>query len=124
MSRGDIEEEGSVSLTDRPLEESAGAGQEPKRKLAIDVQIQDVGPCKKHLKVNVPRSEIDAQFEESLGSFQRDAQVPGFRPGRAPRQLVVKRYRKQVGEQVKSALLMAALQQIDDDYELNPITQP
>jgi trigger factor len=122
MSRGDIEQEDPVSLTDQPVEESAE--QEPKRKLAIDVQIQDAGPCKKHLKVNIPRSEIEIQFEESLGTFQRDAQVPGFRPGRAPRQLVVKRFRKQVSDQVKSSLLMASLQQIDEDYNLNPITQP
>ena len=84
----------------------------------------NVGPCKKHLKVTIPRQEIERQFEESLGNFQRDAQVPGFRTGRAPRQLVVKRFRKQVGEQVKSSLLMASLEQIDSDYQLNPIVQP
>ena len=95
-----------------------------KRKLELDVQIQDVGPCKKHLKVTVPRPEIERQFEESLGNFQRDAQVPGFRTGRAPRQLVVKRFRKQVADQVKTSLLMASLEQIDADYQLNPIVQP
>ena len=36
----------------------------------------------------------------------------------------MKRFRKQVSEQVKSSLLMASLEQIDEDYELNPITQP
>ena len=50
--------------------------------------------------------------------------MPGFRPGHAPRQLVEKRFRKEVAEQVKSALLMASLEQIDDDHKLNPITQP
>ena len=61
----------------------------------------------------MPRTEIERQFTESLGNLQRDAQVPGFRPGRAPRQLVEKRFRKQVSEQVKSSLLMASLEQID-----------
>ena len=50
--------------------------------------------------------------------------MPGFRPGRAPRQLVIKRFKKQVSEQVKSSLLMASLEQLDKDYELDPITQP
>ena len=50
--------------------------------------------------------------------------MPGFRPGRAPRQLVIKRFKKQVSEQVKSSLLMASLEQLDEDYELDPITQP
>ena len=56
--------------------------------------------------------------------MKREAAVPGFRPGRAPRQLVEKRFRKQVADQVKSTLLMAALEQLDEDYKLNPITQP
>ena len=44
--------------------------------------------------------------------------------GRAPRQLVVKRFKKQVSDQVKSNLLMSSLEQIDQDYKLEPITQP
>ena len=127
MSHGEDERDTSVSVTDHPSDEPSEQGEEAskaKRKLELDVQIQDVGPCKKHLKVTVPRPEIERQFEESLGNFQRDAQVPGFRTGRAPRQLVVKRFRKQVADQVKSSLLMASLEQIDEDYQLNPIVQP
>ena len=128
MSNGGGERDTSVSVTDQPSDGPSGQGEEAeakaKRKLELDVHIQDVGPCKKHLKVTVPRPEIERQFEESLGNFQRDAQVPGFRPGRAPRPLVVKRFRKQVANQVKSVLLMASLEQIDEDYQLNPIVQP
>ncbi len=54
----------------------------------------------------------------------KEAQVPGFRPGHAPRGLVEKRFRKEVANQVKSALLMASLEQLDEDYKLNPISQP
>ncbi len=99
MSTGEAERDASTSVSDQPVDLPSEPGpgseqeQEAKRKLEIDVQIQDVGPCKKHLKITVPRSEIERQFEESLETFQRDAQVPGFRPGRAPRQLVVKRFR-------------------------------
>ena len=75
-------------------------------------------------KITIPRSEIDLQYEESLESLQKEAVVPGFRPGRAPRQLVVKRFRKQVSQQVKSNLLMSSLDQIDKEYKLEPIVQP
>src|SRR5262249_33249928 len=34
------------------------------------------------------------------------------------------RYRKEVAGQVKSALLMASLEQLDEDHKLKPITQP
>jgi trigger factor len=98
--------------------------QKPKRRLDIGVNITDVGPCKKHLKITIPREEIDRQYEESLENLRKEALVPGFRMGRAPRQLVVKRFRKQVSDQVKSNLLVSSLEQIDQDYKLEPITQP
>jgi trigger factor len=122
MSTGEHESETPVSTADAPIPETET--ETPKRKLDIDVQISDVGPCKKHLKVAIARPEIERQFDESLGTMKREAQVPGFRTGRAPKQLVERRFRKQVSEQVKSSLLMACLEQIDEDYKLNPIAQP
>jgi trigger factor len=112
------------SPTGAAVSEGAEAGAPAKPKLDLDVEITDVGPCKKHVKIAVARSEIERQFDESLGNMKREAAVPGFRPGRAPRQLVEKRFRKEVAEQVKSTLLMAALEQLDADYKLNPISQP
>lgn len=116
---------GEQDLETPATDASEGAeGEAPKTKLALDVEITDVGPCKKHLKVSIARPDIERQFNESLDSTKKEAFVPGFRPGHAPRQLVEKRYRKQVAEQVKSTLLMAALEQLDEEHKLNPITQP
>src|SRR5262249_41692583 len=121
MSTGEHDHESPVTTEDasHPSEDEA-----TKRKLDLDVKITDVGPCKKHLKVSIARPEIDREFDESLGNLKREAAVPGFGPGRAPRQLVQKRFRKEVADQVKSTLLMACLEQLDEDYKLNPITQP
>jgi trigger factor len=110
-------EESAVTVAEGP-----GAGS--KHKLEMQVDISDVGPCKKHVKVSIPRSEVERQYTESLADIGKEAVVPGFRPGRAPRQLVIKRFKKQVAEQVKSSLLMSSLEQLDEDYDLDPITQP
>jgi len=124
MSTGENQLESPVSTVDATEGAEGEAPSKPKHKLDLDVQISDVGPCKKHLKIAIARSEIERQFDESLGTMKKEAAVPGFRPGRAPRQLVEKRFRKQVAEQVKSTLLVAALEQLDEEYKLNPITQP
>ena len=122
MSTGEFDSDSTSASTD--LASGVEAEPEAKRKLDLDVQISDVGPCKKHLKIAIAHAEIDRQFDESLATMKKEAAVPGFRTGRAPRQLVERRFRKQVAEQVKSTLLMTALEQIDEDYKLNPITQP
>ena len=114
--------EKQLDSPDSPTEDGTSA--EPKIRLNLDVQISDVGPCKKHLKVSIPRSDVERQFNESLGEMTKEAIVPGFRPVKAPKQLVEKRFRKQVAGQVKSSLLMASLEQLDDEHKLNPITQP
>lgn len=119
------ESDAAAATTEGEGGEEQDQGQEPeKRKLELDVQITDAGPCKKHIKISVPRAEVERQFDESIGSVRKEALVPGFRPGRAPRTLVGRRFRKEVSGQVKSALLMAAMEQLDEDYKLNPISQP
>jgi trigger factor len=123
MSTNELESNSSVLESDARAEPETVA-EPPKRKLDIVVDISDVGPCKKHLKISIPRTEIEHQYEESLETLRKESVVPGFRAGRAPRQLVVKRFRKQVADQVKSTLLMSSLEQIDADYKLEPITQP
>jgi trigger factor len=118
-------EEVSSAVAESPEEgETPEPEAEEKRKIELDVAITETGPCKKHLKITIPRSEIDLQYEEALESLRKDAAVPGFRQGRAPRQLIIKRFRKQVSQQVKSNLLMSSLDQIDKEYKLEPIVQP
>jgi trigger factor len=97
---------------------------EAKKRLDLDVQISDVGPCKKHIKVTIPRTDIEKHFDESVGTMVKEAIVPGFRPGHAPRKMVENRFRKQIAGQVKQTLIMATLEQIDEEHKLNPISQP
>ena len=121
MSTGEQDLESAATLSeDGPSAEA----ETPKVKLDLDVQITDVGPCKKHLKVSIPHADVEKQFKESVGSMAKEAVVPGFRPGHAPRQLVERRFRKQVSGQVKSSLILACMEQLDEDHKLNPITQP
>ena len=127
MSTGAHDPDSPVSTADEnenETTEATGEAEPAKQKLDLQVDIRNVGPCKKHVAVAIARDEITKQFKESLGSMKRDAQVPGFRPGHAPLSLVEKRFKKQVSEQVKSTLLMAALEQLDADYKLKPITPP
>ena len=47
--------------------------------------VDDLGQCKKLVRVDVPVERVDAMFEEITQQFQKFAQLPGFRPGKAPR---------------------------------------
>jgi trigger factor len=53
-----------------------------------------------------------------------EAQIRGFRPGRAPRKLVENRFRKEVSGKVKSQLLMDSLGQIHEENNIAAISEP
>lgn len=86
-------------------------------KEAVVYDVTDIGPLRKRLSIRVPRETIDEQQSEQLDELSREALVPGFRRGRAPRTLVVKRFGRDVDEQLKSEVLsrgyMAAVEKGD-----------
>ncbi|HSQ56993.1 MAG TPA: trigger factor, partial [Gemmata sp.] len=106
--------------------ETATATAEGPEKLNQTVEISDVGPCKKHVKVTVERDQIDERFDEKYTELvQSDQpQVRGFRPGKAPRKLIEKQYKESVSEEVKTQVLMASLEQLADEQRISPLSPP
>lgn len=104
--------------------DTAVAEPEAADKMSIEVEINDIGPCKKHVQVKIPRAEIDSIRSDAVGQLVGSADVPGFRSGRVPRELVEKRFRKELDGQVREKLLMESLEQIAEDYELDAINEP
>jgi trigger factor len=127
-------------MTDEPRPESSGtepavdpasattttttAEVTPEGKLAQTVEIRDVGPCRKHIKVTIDHSVISDRMKEKFNELSGDAIVPGFRPGKAPRVYLERRYSKEVGEQVKTEVLLASMQQLAEDHDVAPLAAP
>jgi trigger factor len=114
-----------------PAEEGAVAtagetGPEAPEKLDQKVEISDVGPCKKHVKVTVERKQIDERFDEKFTELVRSdqPQVRGFRPGKAPRKLIERQYHDSVSEEVKTQVLMASLEQLAEEQQISPLSPP
>jgi trigger factor len=107
-----------------PEREESTATAEAPVKLQQHVEIRDVGPCKKHIKVTVERKDIDDRFAEKISELVSDANVSGFRPGKAPRRIVERRFHKEVADQVKSEVLLASLQQLAEDHDIAPLSAP
>lgn len=110
---------GDAVATDNPDEAAA-------EKLRQDVDIKDAGPCRKHIKVAVNRDDINTRIDEHYSKLilEDHAQVAGFRPGKAPRVIVERRFKKDVYEQVRAEVLMASLEQIAEDYDVAPLAPP
>ncbi|MCL2303764.1 MAG: trigger factor [Planctomycetaceae bacterium] len=97
---------------------------ESEKKINIDVDIQVLSSCERRIKVTIPRTEIDRYFEVEFDELTETAYVPGFRQGMAPRKLVEKRFKKEIGERVKSNLVMDSITQVNESPNLTPIGEP
>jgi len=106
---------------------AAEVGAEPELvKLPQDVVISDAGPCKKHVRVTIHRGAIDARIEEKYRELMVNSptQVPGFRPGKAPRKIIERKYFKEVLAEVKTEILMVSLEQLAEEQTLSPLSPP
>jgi trigger factor len=95
-----------------------------KEKLPQQVDITATGPCKKHIKVTIPRDAIDKQLDKKYKQIMGESHVPGFRPGKAPRSIVVRKYRKEVFTELKSELLLNSLEQLAEAHDVAPLSPP
>ncbi|MDH7599491.1 MAG: trigger factor [Sedimentisphaerales bacterium] len=67
--------------------------------------IEQVGPCKKRVIVEIPEEAIQAAMDEQYKALRQEVILPGFRRGKAPRRLLEKRLGKEAQEQVKLKLV-------------------
>jgi trigger factor len=98
--------------------------EEEKPKLSLEVDMESPNACERHVTVSIDREDVDRYFDEAFSELMPSAEVPGFRPGRAPRKLVENRFRKQVREQVKGSLLMDSMTQVTEEQEFTAISEP
>lgn len=88
------------------------------------VTVEDAGPCKKKVAIEVPEETIKDMGDEQYRELRRDVVVPGFRKGRAPRRLLEKRFGKETSEQIKLKLLAEASEAAVKDKKLDILTDP
>jgi len=98
--------EGQTTV-EQQTETDASAEEEVKKPKNI-VTIDEAGPCKKKVSIEIPEEAIKMATDEQYENLRKEALVPGFRKGRAPRRLLEKRFGKEVTEQVKLKLLADA----------------
>jgi trigger factor len=66
----------------------------------MKMEVTELGPMKRALKIEVPADEVTQQFSRAYLELNRQVQIPGFRPGKAPLAMLEKRYAKTVEEDV------------------------
>ena len=90
----------------------------------MKIEIEEVGPCKKLLKFEIPKETIEEEWQKQLKEVSRMANLPGFRKGKAPRKLLEKNYGDKIVEEVKRAIVSSSYQETIEKNKLSPVGDP
>jgi trigger factor len=90
----------------------------------MQVTIEDVNSVKKILHIEVPEDKVVNQVEKAYSTLQKTAKVNGFRPGKAPRAVLERKFKTDVHTDVVNALIQSSLFEAIQDNKLMFIGEP
>jgi trigger factor len=90
----------------------------------IGVTIENVGPCKKKVTVEIPESKVKGSLHKKYDELRRESVLPGFRKGRAPLRLLEKRFGTDITRQAKVELMLDASQEALKENKLDVLGDP
>jgi trigger factor len=96
----------------------------PAGELNPTVKIEDAGPSLKKLSIEVPAEVVDEKLGSSLDTVMVEAEVPGFRKGRAPRRLIEKKFGTVIQREAKQQIVAMAYQEAVEQHKLKVIGEP
>lgn len=91
---------------------------------ANKITVEDAGPARKRVKISIPAKAVDERLATSFNAMQSEAVLPGFRKGRAPRQLIEKRFGSAVRSEARNQLIADAYSKAIEEHKIRPVTDP
>ncbi|MDP0489746.1 MAG: trigger factor [Verrucomicrobiota bacterium JB023] len=93
----------------------------------MNISVQKLPNCQATLEVEIPAEAVNGLREDLVKSFMNQARIPGYRPGKAPRKLIEKRFAGEISEELDGRLMEQAVQETikqEDDLKIIDISRP
>lgn len=90
----------------------------------MNVSVENLAPCKKLVRVELDAAAVDAAFDAITKDYQKQAALPGFRPGKAPRDMVAKKYESEIKDEAKRKLIGDNYRKAIEDQKLQVVGYP
>lgn len=88
------------------------------------VTIESTAPCRKKLRVEVDATRVAGTRAEIVQEFRKFANIPGFRPGKAPEPMVEKRYGGEIDEELRKRLIPESYREALAEQKLKVVGYP
>lgn len=88
------------------------------------VTVESVGNLERRMKVQVPAAKIENEIDSRLRSVGKRAKLKGFRPGKAPMNVLRQQYGPQVRQEVLSEVIQSTYSEAIGQEQLRPAGGP
>ena len=90
----------------------------------MEVKIKKLSAVEKELEVKLTSREISSIREKVYKTWQENSQIPGYRKGKAPLEIVLKRYREEIEKDLKENLATFFYKQAIKEANVEPVSYP
>jgi trigger factor len=90
----------------------------------IDVNLQKLSPVLVEADVRIAAERVQSELNKAYTSVQKSARVRGFRPGKAPRSVLVHMFGARVAADVARRLVDETFPKVVDEHKLQPVNSP
>ncbi|MGE5172228.1 MAG: trigger factor [Betaproteobacteria bacterium] len=86
--------------------------------------VEDISTVKKKLNIEVTPDAVTKEMDKAIADLAKKAKIPGFRPGKAPKNIVEKHYGDEVRNEVMHRLVTESYLKALQEHNLNPVDMP
>jgi trigger factor len=90
----------------------------------MKTEFVDVSPTRKEIKIEIDTATVRQTYDRISDRYAKQAKVPGFRPGHAPRAVVRTRFKNEIRAQTLQELVPEAVNEAIIKHELNTLGEP
>ena len=62
----------------------------------MDIQLKEINAYAREVTIDLPWEEIEQDFEKAIKNFSKRVKLPGFRPGKVPRKILMKQFQPSI----------------------------
>jgi trigger factor len=90
----------------------------------MKTELKEISPTRKQIDIEIEPEAVRAAYDSISDRYAKAANVPGFRPGHAPRAVVRTRFKDQIRSELLRELLPDAVQKAIEEHRLEPLGEP
>lgn len=90
----------------------------------MKTELKDITPTRKELVIEIPGAELKDAYEKVSQRYAKGANVPGFRKGFAPLDVIRVRYKDEIKNEVLQLLLPEKVTAAIQEHKLHPLAEP